>query len=251
MKRYQAVIDGERQSWTEHHRIIKLSAPADRVLCISPSGGVPTVSRSRWPSRCFRPNATKSERAYDEAMGRMAHVSAHVAQIQQDNLLDVQNWVDRNRIRIMEMEWVDGFDLRRLLTHKTLDRFRERVSAKRWKHVNEVIVTAGPDAAAFEAGHRRGHRPRLPGRLGRPAPRKDRPRRHQALEHHGQADRQRQDYRHRLGLRMDNVPAQRTCTPTYAAPEVLDGGHCSPQSDLASLGYVLIEMLSGVPPFPV
>jgi eukaryotic-like serine/threonine-protein kinase len=48
---------------------------------------------------------------------------------------------------------------------------------------------------------------------------------------------------------LDAVPPMRTCTPTYAAPEVLEGGECSPRSDLASLGYVLVEMLSGRPPF--
>ena len=41
----------------------------------------------------------------------------------------------------------------------------------------------------------------------------------------------------------------RTCTPSYAAPEVLEGNEITPRSDLASLGYVLIEMLSGVPIF--
>ena len=48
---------------------------------------------------------------------------------------------------------------------------------------------------------------------------------------------------------LGRAPARRTCTPTYAAPEVLDGGECTARSDLASLGYVLIEMLAGVPPF--
>ncbi len=48
---------------------------------------------------------------------------------------------------------------------------------------------------------------------------------------------------------LTNLPAQRTCTPAYAAPEVLEGGECTPRSDLASLGYVLIEMLAGKPPF--
>ena len=42
-------------------------------------------------------------------------MAARVAQIQQDNLLDVHNFVDRNRIRMMEMEWIDGYDLGRLL----------------------------------------------------------------------------------------------------------------------------------------
>ena len=47
-----------------------------------------------------------------------------MAQIQQDNLLDVHNFVERNRIRMMEMEWVDGYDLRRLLTREMLERTR-------------------------------------------------------------------------------------------------------------------------------
>ena len=38
-------------------------------------------------------------------------------------------------------------------------------------------------------------------------------------------------------------------SPAYAAPEVLAGGKNTPQSDLASLGYVLIEMLAGQSPF--
>jgi serine/threonine-protein kinase len=48
---------------------------------------------------------------------------------------------------------------------------------------------------------------------------------------------------------LDDAPAKRTCTPAYAAPEVLESSDLSPRSDLASLGYVLIEMLSGAPPF--
>jgi serine/threonine-protein kinase len=50
-------------------------------------------------------------------------------------------------------------------------------------------------------------------------------------------------------LALDAMPPLRTCTPTYAAPEVLEGGNYSPRSDLASLGYVLIEMLAGRSPF--
>ncbi|HID78297.1 MAG TPA: serine/threonine protein kinase, partial [Planctomycetaceae bacterium] len=44
-------------------------------------------------------------------------------------------------------------------------------------------------------------------------------------------------------------PQRRTCTPAYAAPEVLEGDPGTARSDLASLGYVLVEMLSGRPPF--
>ena len=74
--------------------------------------------------KIFSPERYEDARSYDEAMARIAHVAARVAQIQQDNLLDVHNFVDRNRIRIMEMEWIDGYDLSRLLTHDMLERIR-------------------------------------------------------------------------------------------------------------------------------
>ena len=57
----------------------------------------------------------------------MARVAVRVAQIQQDNLLDVHNFVAPGGIRVMEMEWIDGYDLRRLLTPAMLRRARERV----------------------------------------------------------------------------------------------------------------------------
>ena len=72
------------------------------------------------------------------------HVASLVAQIQHDNLLDVHNFVDRDRIRIMVMEWVDGYDLCQLLVPGTLDRVRSRVSSRRWDYINSVIVTVGP-----------------------------------------------------------------------------------------------------------
>jgi serine/threonine-protein kinase len=48
---------------------------------------------------------------------------------------------------------------------------------------------------------------------------------------------------------VDDAPDRPTCTVTYAAPEILAGQPGTARSDLASLGYVLIEMLSGVSPF--
>ena len=163
-------------------------------------------------------------------MARIARRAARVAQIQQDNLLDVHNFVERNRIRLMEMEWVDGYDLSRLLTHEMLERPRAgqqpALGLSQQRHRDRR-----PAAAAAEAGHGDRGAARMPGGPGGAASRGDRPRRHQAVEHHAQADRQRQDHRHRLGIRMDKPPARRSCTPTYAAPEVLEGGEC-----IAALG---------------
>ena len=199
--------------------------------------------------KVFSPERYENDRAYDEAMGRMAVVAAHVAQIQQDNLLDVHNWVDRNRIRLMEMEWVNGYDLSLLLTRTMLEHMQGRVKKERWKYLNEVIVTAGPVQprlkpgiamavvrdclAALAALHREGivHGDMKPANI--------------MLKRTGNA----KIVDIGSAFEMGNPPARRTCTPTYAAPEVLEGSECTPRSDLASLGYVLIEMLAGQPPF--
>jgi serine/threonine protein kinase len=149
----------------------------------------------------------------------------------------------------MEMEWVDGYDLDRLLTPAMLARVQQRVSYKRWEYINRVIVTAGPV------------RPRLKPGIAVSIIR-------QCLS--ALAALHRDDIVHgdlkpanimvkRTGnakivdigsaLHLNNMPDQRTCTPQYAAPEMLERNEFTPRSDLASLGYVLIEILAGRPLF--
>ena len=247
--RYRAILEEQRLSWTEHHRFIRLLGYGGQgVVYLTERRGTDDFTLPV-ALKIFAPERYEDNKAYDEAMGRMAQVAARVAEIQQDNLLDVHNWVERDRIRVMEMEWVDGFDLSRLLTDKMLERVQSRVSNKRWNYINEVIVTGGPVQpklkpgiavavvrdclAALAALHREGivHGDVKPSNI--------------MLKRTGNA--KMVD----LGsaFDMEKVPPRRTCTPTYAAPEVLEGGECTPRSDLASLGYVLVETLAGTPPF--
>jgi eukaryotic-like serine/threonine-protein kinase len=247
--RYRQIIEEQRLSWTAHHRLLSLLGSGGQgVVYLTERRGTDNFTLPV-ALKIFSPERYEDERSYDDAMGRMAQVAARVAQIQQDNLLDVHNWADRSRIRMMEMEWVDGFDLSRLLTRNMLERLETRVSSKRWNYINQVIVTVGAVQprvkpgiamaiirdclAALAALHREGivHGDLKPSNI--------------MLKRTGNAkivD---------LGSAFDvqHPPLRRTCTPTYAAPEVLDGAESTPRSDLASLGYVLIEMLSGLPPF--
>ena len=199
--------------------------------------------------KIFSPERYESEALYDEAMERIAKVSSRVAQIQHDNLLDVQNFVEQRRIRLMEMEWIDGYDLSRLLAPELLDRTRASVGDDRWRYLNKVVVTAGPQQsrlkpgvaiaivreclAALAALHREGivHGDIKSSNI--------------MVKRTGNA----KIIDIGSALALDDIPPNRTCTPSYAAPEVLEGRENSPRSDLASLGYVLIEMLSGQPPF--
>jgi len=249
LSRYRTILEDQRLSWTDHHRFTRLLGSGGQgVVYLSERRGTDDFTLPV-AIKIFSPERYESEYAYDQAMNCMAQVAAHVAQIQQDNLLDVHNWVERSRIRLMEMEWVDGYDLARLLTHNMLERVQARVSNKRWKYINEVIVTAGATQprvkpgiaiaivrdclAALAALHREGivHGDLKPSNI--------------MLKRTGDA----KIVDIGSAFELERAPAMRCCTPAYAAPELLDGGESSPRSDLASLGYVLIEMLAGVPPF--
>jgi serine/threonine-protein kinase len=146
------------------------------------------------------------------------------------------------------MEWIDGYDVSRLLTRDMLELTRERVSNRRWEHITDVIVTAGAVQPRFKPGiaiavvrdclaalaalHREGivHGDVKPSNI--------------MIKRTGNA----KIVDIGSAFEIDRPPATRTCTPAYAAPEVLEGNQYTERSDLASLGYVLIEMLSGQTP---
>jgi serine/threonine-protein kinase len=126
-----------------------------------------------------------------------------------------------------------------------LTKLRDRVSARRWEYINRIVVTSGPVQARIKAGvavaivrdclaalaalHRHDiiHGDIKPSNI--------------MLK--GTGTTKIVD----IGSAYDmkDPPRQRICTPYYAAPEVLEGGDSTPGSDLASLGYVLIELLAG------
>ncbi len=228
-ERYEQLISSQRMSWTEHlHLSRRLGSGGQGVVYLSERRGTDNftlpVALEDLLARPLRGRAR-----YDEAMQRIAQIAALVAQIQQDNLLDVQNFVERNRIRIMVMEWIDGFDLSQLLTKKMLEQTRERVSNRRWEQINNVVVTAGPVQpqlkpgvaiaivreclAALAALHREGvvHGDLKPSNI--------------MLKRTGNA----KVVDIGSAFELTNAPIQRTCTPTYAAPEVLEGADCSPR----------------------
>lgn len=247
--RYDDIVTEKRLNWTTHYRLLRLLGSGGQgVVYLSERRGADNFTLPV-ALKIFSPEHFADAHAYDGAMLRMARTSARVAQIQHDNLLDVHNFVDRNRIRMLVMEWIDGFDLSRLLVPSMLERVHNRVSAKRWDHINQVIVTAGPRQprvkpgvavaivrdclAAMAALHREGlvHGDIKPSNL--------------MLKLTGNA----KIVDIGAAFELDQPPPSRMCTPTYAPPEVLDGNQYTQQSDLASLGYVLIELLAGQPPF--
>ena len=149
---YRAILDAPRLDWTEPHRLLRrLGSGGQGVVFLGERQGADGF-RLPVALKVFSPEPYADDRAYDEAMARMARVALRVAQIQQDNLLDVHNFVAPGGVRVMEMEWIDGYDLRRLLTPAMLRRVRERVDDGRWAYLNDVIVTAGAAQPRLKPG---------------------------------------------------------------------------------------------------
>lgn len=249
LDRYKALINDSKFHWTTHIRFRRrLGSGGQGVVYLTEKKGadeftVPVALK------IFSPERYETPEKYDEDMLRMGKIAAQIARIQNEHLVDVENFLDRNRVRMLVMEWIEGFDLRQLITPRTLAVLRERVSQRRWQYINDVVVTAGLTQTRFKSGvaiaivrhclnalaalHRQGivHGDVKPAnimvkRTG-----------HAKMIDIGAA------------LEMAAPPTRLACTPAYAALEVLEGETPTPRSDLASLGYVLVELLSGKPLF--
>jgi len=247
--RYQEIIEGKRLNWTSHLKLLKLLGSGGQgVVYLTELRGTDEFTLPA-ALKIFSPERFDDAASYDDSMYRVARAAARIAQIQHDNLLYVYNFVDRHRIRMLVMEWVDGYDLARLLTNQRFHRYRERMSQRRWEYINQVIVTAGPTQPRMKAGvavaivrdclaalaalHRHGivHGDIKPSNI--------------MLKSTGIA----KIVDIGSAFELKNPPKARPCTLAYAAPEVLENSECTPRSDLCSLGYVLIELLAGKPCF--
>jgi serine/threonine-protein kinase len=246
---YLKLLQQPKLGWTEHLRLKRLLGTGGQ--------GVVYLSERRGSDNFTLPVALKflsperyaDERSYHEAMESMAQISSRVAQIQHDNLLDVQNFIERRRVRIQEMEWIDGYDLDALLAPAMLQRARVHVSASRWEYINNVIATPTQHHTRFKpgvavaiireclAGLAALHREEIVHGDIKPSNIMVKRTGNPKIIDIGSA------------IDLHNIPAQKTCTPPFAAPEVLDREEITPQSDLCSVGYVLVELLAGRPLF--
>jgi eukaryotic-like serine/threonine-protein kinase len=249
LSHYEALLKNESVRWASEYKKIRILGKGGQgVVYLSERQGT-DLFRLPVALKMFSPESYRDAASYLDDMGRIADISSRVALIQHDNLIDLHNFIEQNGIRIMVMEWIDGYDLRDLMTEAIYEQSRTKLKPERWAHVNQVILCKGPKQPRLKPGvaiqilreclaglaalHRDGivHGDIKPANI--------------MVKRTGNAkiiD---------IGSAMDleQASARRLWSPAYAAPEVLKGDKNTPQSDLASLGYVLIEMLAGQSPF--
>jgi eukaryotic-like serine/threonine-protein kinase len=249
LARYRAAVAGADLAWADGCRDLRLVGRGGQGVVFAARREGADGFALPVALKVFSPESYRTAPAYAEDMGRVAAVAARVAAVQHENLVAVHDFTAHAGVRVMRMEWVDGLDLRQVLTRETLDRTRARLDPAHLRFVEDVILSDGPAQprlkpgvaihilrdclAALAALHREGvtHGDLKPSNV--------------MLKRTGAAkvvD---------VGSAVDQRLAggRRVWSPLYAAPEVLEGGPVTPQADLASLGYVLVEMLAGRNPF--
>ena len=248
-KQYRQLLDNNCLEWQNQRQFSRcLGIGGQGVVYLSAREGADGFSIPV-ALKLFSPKRYADCTAYQSEMARLSQVAARVARVQENHLVAVQNFVKRNEIYIMEMEWVDGYDLRSLLTPATFKQIREQVTRRRWRTLNNNVFTRGVQQprlkpgvavailreclAALAALHRNEiiHCDMKPANI--------------MLKRSGNA----KIIDIGSAIDLNNLPENHACTPTYAAPEVLSGNRATAQSDLASLGYILIEVITGFQPF--
>ena len=239
-------VPADEMNWNARYRLLrKLGSGAQGVVYLALREGVDGYS-TRVALKLYSRDQSVSEAAHVTEMQRIAHQGQKISEIQHDNIVNIRDFVALGDTRVMVMEWVDGLDLRELLSLKLYRESRERIPDEDWDRLNDLLVTPGEDhcilrpAAAVDilrgclAGlsslhhHEIIHSDLKPAyiMIKRTGTKK-------LIDMDSSCDRQ------------VNLQAEVRGTPYYMAPELIRDREVRYRSDIASLGYVLIEMLTG------
>ncbi len=235
----------EELCWNARYRILsRLGYGSQGAVYLAERQGVDGYF-TRVALKIFHRDPSTPLEEYLAEMRRVALQAQRVSVIQHDNLVSIRDFVAIAETRIMVLEFVDGFDLSRLLDGRRHERLRSAISKKQWERLNDVVVTAGKDHCRLKPGIAvdvvRGCLAGL-----------------SALHHRGIVH---------CDMKPSNIMIKRTGTkkiididsssstaentkeirgtPYYMALEQLDGRAVHLASDIASLGYVLVELLTG------
>jgi serine/threonine-protein kinase len=202
---------------------------------------------TRHAVKMFDPSIYPAAREYWTDMGRIAHQISELQSVHSPNLVGRDIYEEVNGVGYIQMDAVDGMDLRRFLNGQHLQRAIKNSTDEEWARFTDVIfrlddgrVTIQPGVAlnimrqvlrGIEALHVRGfiHSDVKPGNI--------------MINRSGFA--QVVDFGR--AVRVDERVRFLLGSPMYMAPETHRREPSSPQSDLFGAGLVAIELLRGGP----
>jgi len=244
-RQYQALISSDGAApvagyWLRQ----RLGQGGQGIVFAAQCGGADGYCNNVLAVKLFSPHRYPSVESYEKDMRRIAQVASIVAGIDQGNVLSVQRFDECRGIRMMVMKRILGYDLQELMRPAMLECVKHR-DHELWEELNKVVAVPGPHQTRFRPGaavalirpclraldqlHSQGV---VHGDV-KPANLMISPEGEVKLVDTGSA------------FEWQRSPRSYFCTPRYAALEVLESGKCTPRSDLASLGYVLVELLTG------
>ena len=239
-------VPAEEMNWNARYQLLrKLGSGGQGVVYLAHREGVDGYS-TKVALKLYSRDQSVSESAHVTEMQRIAYQGQKISEIQHDNLVNIRDFVALGDTRVMVMEWIDGLDLQHLLNLEVYGELEGRISLGDWERLNKVLVSPGEDhcmvrpAAAVDI---------LRGCLAGLS----------SLHHHEiiHSDLKPSNIMiKRTGTkklididssceRQVNLQAEVRGTPYYMAPELIKERDVRYSSDIASLGYVLIEMLTG------
>ena len=238
-------VPADEINWNARYKLLrKLGSGAQGVVYLALREGVDGYS-TRVALKLYSRDQSVSESAHVTEMQRIAHQGQKISEIQHDNIVNIRDFVALGDTRVMVMEWVDGLDLRELLSLKLHRESCKRISGKDRVRLDE-LVTPGEDhcllrpAAAIDilrgclAGLASLHLNKIIHSDLKPANIMiKRTGTKKLIDMDSSCDRQ------------VDLQAEVRGTPYYMAPEIIRDREVRFGSDIASLGYVLIEMLTG------
>ncbi|HUS40592.1 MAG TPA: serine/threonine-protein kinase [Pirellulales bacterium] len=204
---------------------------------------------ARRAMKLFRPSSSDMNAAtFLHEMERMGDVASRVHRSWHDDLVNVDWFGIHDGVHVMLMQFIDGFNLQELLQPKLLEGVRPYVDDERWNTLNNVVYSnSGSQQLAF--------RPSIAVYIAERILRGLERLHGEGLVHSDiKPSNVMLDASGSLKIidigsafRKEAPPKIPLGTPAYAATELLESKQCTEQSDLASVGYVLVEMLSGQP----
>ncbi len=248
-KQYSKIVQQEQVAWELNYRLVsRLGSGGQGVVFLGERSGA--FDKTFYLAlKFYRPDGYQDVKTYRKEMSRLAQVTMEISDLQHDHIMDVHNVVEYQGILVLATEWVKGFNLRELILPTTLKHLKGTVSDDRWNYINDVVLTNAGFQSRFLpgvaiailreclAGVSALHRENIIHADLKPANVMVKQTGNVKIIDLGSA------------FSTKELPLRPTWTPRYAAVEVLEGDCHTPQSDIASLGYIFFELLTGIFPF--